>query len=100
MIRLEGGKLQSGTLQGVQVGAVYEISATAPDPVDTDDVGLILDRTCPQECRPVLPIAIHKVPERLSGGLRVRQCEAAVLEIRCVWLLNDHVAPGSRAVSR
>lgn len=29
VIRLEGGKLQSGSLHGVQQGAVYEISATA-----------------------------------------------------------------------
>lgn len=29
LIRLEGGKLQSGSLQGVQTGAVYEIAATA-----------------------------------------------------------------------
>lgn len=29
VLRLEGGKLQSGSLQGVQTGAVYEISATA-----------------------------------------------------------------------
>ncbi|TNF18182.1 MAG: caspase family protein [Rhodobacteraceae bacterium] len=29
VLRLEGGKLQSGSLQGVQIGAVYEISASA-----------------------------------------------------------------------